>query len=83
MSSAYIPQALRSLVARQSGGRCGYCRSSELITGTPLDIDHILSTALGGRRTRAAVRDRRFPVFGDLDRAFRDVLPSVSAARGD
>ena len=48
MSSAYIPLHLRQLVSRQSRGRCGYCLSSELITGIPLDLDHLIPTSLGG-----------------------------------
>ena len=48
MSSAYVARELRRLVAQESGGRCGYCRSPESITGIPLDIDHIMPTSLGG-----------------------------------
>ena len=48
MSSSYIPADLRRLVALQGRGRCGYCLSSELITGIPLDIDHIIPISLGG-----------------------------------
>lgn len=51
MSSAYVPAELRRLVLEQSGGRCGYCRSPELITGIPMDLDHIEPRSLGGSTT--------------------------------
>lgn len=48
MTSVYIPADLRRRVAQQSGGRCRYCLSSEAISGIPLDIDHVMPSALGG-----------------------------------
>ncbi len=48
MSSAYVPDELRRRVADQAGHRCGYCRSSERITGLSLDIEHLIPRALGG-----------------------------------
>ena len=32
----------------QAGSRCAYCRTSSLITGQPLTVDHIVPTARGG-----------------------------------
>lgn len=48
MSSSFVPKALRRLVAEQSRRRCGYCLTLELLTGTPMEIDHIIPAALGG-----------------------------------
>ncbi len=48
MSSVYIPKALRRRVAEQAGYRCGYCLTSEAITGQPMEMDHIFPTSLGG-----------------------------------
>ena len=48
MSSAYVPDELRLRVADQAGYRCGYCRSSEEITGLSLDIEHLIPRFLGG-----------------------------------
>lgn len=51
MTSAYVPVELRKIVCRQGGGRCGYCLSSELVTGTEMDLDHLTPTSLGGLTT--------------------------------
>ncbi len=48
MSSAYVPSELRQRVADLAGHRCGYCHSSEEITGLSLDIEHLIPRALGG-----------------------------------
>jgi len=48
MSSTYIPQALRQQVAAQARYRCGYCLTSEMIVGMPMEIDHIIPQSLGG-----------------------------------
>ena len=48
MSSAYIPRELRQRVADQAGHRCGYCRSSEEVTGLAMEIEHLMPRALGG-----------------------------------
>lgn len=53
MSAAHIGRRLRAQVLADAGGRCGYCHSSEEITGTPLDIEHVLPEALGGATHRA------------------------------
>jgi hypothetical protein len=51
MSTTRVPKALRARVAEQAGQRCGYCLSSETITGIALEIDHLLPEALGGETT--------------------------------
>ena len=33
---------------REVGNRCGYCRTSILVTGQPLTIEHIIPLARGG-----------------------------------
>lgn len=51
MSSDYIPTALRHRLRADSDGRCAYCRSSEIITGMPLEFEHIAPRAQGGKTT--------------------------------
>lgn len=53
MSDAYVPKALRELVAAQAGYRCGYCLTSELLVGAPMEIEHIIPRALGGLTTES------------------------------
>jgi 5-methylcytosine-specific restriction endonuclease McrA len=45
-----LPTALRRAVrAEFSDPRCAYCQSRELLLGLPLEADHIVPTAAGGR----------------------------------
>ncbi len=44
----YVPKALRERVAAQARYRCGYCLTTERITGAPMEIDHIIPHSLGG-----------------------------------
>jgi len=53
VSTTRLGGRLRVQVLADGGGRCGYCRSSEGITGTPLEIEHIVPEALGGETRRA------------------------------
>lgn len=48
MNTTAVPQALRDRVIRQAGNRCGYCQSSEAITGIPLEIEHLIPESRGG-----------------------------------
>lgn len=48
MTRRYIPKSLRIKVIEQARYRCGYCLSSEKISGIPLEIEHIYPIALGG-----------------------------------
>ena len=48
MSSAYVPQRVRHRVAKQAQSRCGYCLTTELLSGTKMEIEHIIPSALGG-----------------------------------
>ena len=43
-----ITPALLERLRQQAGSRCGYCRTSSVITGQPLTVEHILPTARGG-----------------------------------
>lgn len=43
-----IPASLRRSVAVEAGYRCGYCLTSERLTGIPLTIDHIIPAGAGG-----------------------------------
>ncbi len=52
MSKARIGRRLRVQVLEDADARCGYCRSSEEITGAPLEIEHVMPEALGGPTRR-------------------------------
>lgn len=43
-----IPKHIKQQVIEQAGNRCEYCRTSALLRGTPLIMDHILPISLGG-----------------------------------
>ncbi len=49
MSTVFIPKRLRQRVAEQAHHRCGYCPTTELLIGAPMEIEHIIPLALGGR----------------------------------
>lgn len=49
MSAVFIPKRLRQRVAEQANHRCGYCLTTELLIGAPMEIEHIIPLALGGR----------------------------------
>lgn len=48
MSKAYVSRALRRRLAEQAKHRCGYCLSSEKITGTPMEVEHLMPESRGG-----------------------------------
>jgi len=50
--SAYISAKLRKQIQKDAGRRCGYCLSSETITGIPLEIEHLMPESLGGLTVR-------------------------------
>jgi len=52
VSSAYLPVELRQQVRADAGTRCGYCRTSEMLTGSPLEFDHLMPQAAGGLTAR-------------------------------
>ncbi|MBC8448448.1 MAG: HNH endonuclease [Chloroflexi bacterium] len=52
MTPAYIPVELRQQIRADAGRRCGYCRSPEVLTGMPLEIEHIIPEAAGGLTVR-------------------------------
>lgn len=49
MSKAYVSQALRERVSKQARYRCGYCLTSQKITGMQMDVEHIIPEARGGK----------------------------------
>lgn len=49
MRSAKPLSKLRRLIAAQADYRCGYCLSSERLTGIRLTLDHIIPLAAGGK----------------------------------
>jgi hypothetical protein len=49
---AYIAVEVRQQVRNDAGHRCGYCLSSELITGILLEFEHIDPESLGGPTVR-------------------------------
>lgn len=48
MSRSYVGKALREQIAREARYRCGYCLTSARVTGTRMEIDHIIPESLGG-----------------------------------
>jgi len=52
MSRSHVPRALREQIAAEARHRCGYCLTSSRITGTPMEIDHIVPESLGGLTAR-------------------------------
>lgn len=46
---SYTTRQLRPRIARQSGHRCGYCLTQEVVSGIPLTVEHIMPKAKGGR----------------------------------
>jgi hypothetical protein len=48
MSGVTVPAALRLRIAEQSRERCGYCLTSAVVSGTRLEIDHLIPIARGG-----------------------------------
>lgn len=52
MSSSHIAKALREQLTREARQRCGYCQTSARVTGTPMEVDHIIPESLGGASTR-------------------------------
>ena len=53
MSKAYVSKALRRRLAVQAKHRCGYCLSSEKITGTPMEVEHLMPESRGGLMVEA------------------------------
>jgi HNH endonuclease len=49
MSGTYISKALRAKVGAEARHRCGYCLTQEAVVGTPMELDHLIPEALGGR----------------------------------
>ena len=52
MSRSYIQKALREQITLDARNRCGYCLTSARITGSPMEIDHIVPESLGGSTER-------------------------------
>ncbi|WP_437597741.1 HNH endonuclease signature motif containing protein [Sorangium sp. So ce590] len=52
MSRSYVPKALREQITADARHRCGYCLTSSSITGTPMELDHIIPVSLGGPTAR-------------------------------
>ena len=45
---ADLPAELLTRLKRQAGNRCGYCRTSVLLTSQPLSVEQIIPSARGG-----------------------------------
>ena len=52
VSTTRVGRRLRAQVLANASRRCGYCQSSEEITGIPLEIEHLMPEALGGPTRR-------------------------------
>ncbi|NOT56579.1 MAG: HNH endonuclease [Deltaproteobacteria bacterium] len=50
--ASYMPVALLQQVREDAGRRCGYCLSSEMVTGIPLEIEHLIPESMGGPTVR-------------------------------
>lgn len=50
--AVYIPLSLRRQIQADAGHRGGYCRSSQRISGIPLEVEHIVPDSLGGPTVR-------------------------------
>lgn len=50
--SSYIAIELRKQVREDAGGRCGYCQSSEKVSGLGLQFEHLCPESAGGRSSR-------------------------------
>lgn len=48
MSSGYVPQDLRQLIADQARHRCGYCLTQAAVVGSPMEVEHLFPRSLGG-----------------------------------
>jgi HNH endonuclease len=63
MTRTYVPRAIRERVWVQAKGRCGYCLSQEVVTGLPLEIEHIIPQARDG----ATVEDNLWLACGQCN----------------
>jgi hypothetical protein len=52
MSRSHVSRALREQITAEARHRCGYCLTSSSITGTPMEVDHIIPESLGGLTVR-------------------------------
>ncbi|MBN1486107.1 MAG: HNH endonuclease [Anaerolineae bacterium] len=52
MTRPHVSIELHRQIAEDAKHRCGYCLSSEILTGIPLTVDHILPISAGGETTR-------------------------------
>lgn len=50
--AAYVSVTLQQQVRKDAGRRCGYCLSSETVTGIPLEIEHLIPESVGGLTNR-------------------------------
>lgn len=50
--TTYIPLDLQKQIRADVGKRCGYCRSSEEISGLPLEFEHLIPLSAGGLTVR-------------------------------
>ncbi|MEX2176893.1 MAG: HNH endonuclease signature motif containing protein [Pirellulaceae bacterium] len=48
MTAGTISASLRSALAAAARHRCGYCKTSELVTGAPLEVEHLAPRSRGG-----------------------------------
>ena len=53
MRRAVIPVVLRERITMQARNRCGYCLSTQEVTGVPLEIDHLIPVSAGSSSMEA------------------------------
>lgn len=51
--SVSIPLKLRRKIAEAARHRCGYCQTSQLISGSQMHIEHMIPLAVGGTSDEA------------------------------
>ena len=51
MKKSRVPPRLRRRITAQANYRCGYCLTSQKMTGARMEIDHIIPESAGGTTT--------------------------------
>jgi hypothetical protein len=79
MTRAYVPRAIRERIRARAKGRCGYCLSQEVLSGQPLEIEHISPQAHGG----ATVEENLWLACGQCNLHKRERIAGVDPQTGD
>jgi hypothetical protein len=66
MAKRRVPKRLRDRLATAARHCCGYCLTSELITGAPLEVDHLMPESKGGTRVEESLRRGQWCAYSIL-----------------